>query len=340
MPSKHLDIALVFFVLSASLVLPSYSANFSDRFAVSPPATWSGDKTDGTARSITGVLPSDFKEDQEITTAFGNYSNRVMCRGQNERQYRVSIRLNGNLISGSNIIPASSLKYMLTYTNGIGTISNYQKYVDFSPSWNTVYLSGPVTIESPFPEDAAAEKELQFKYAIQVPNNQPPGTYTANIEYLGEEIGGTSATRTAQISVTVGSYFRLSVDRGTIDFEKMRPGETKDNVPVEGVIVTSKTNTGNPWYLKISNDSPLSSGPYVIPNSNFVWYGWTDGGGTWYGTGSDQITFVPELMYASGANEVNNLPDGTNNHLKFKLAVPKGQPGGKYLSTVKLTFTE
>jgi hypothetical protein len=45
-------------------------------------------------------------------------------------------------------------------------------------------------------------------------------------------------------------------------------------------------------------------------------------------------------MYASGANEGNNLPNGTNNHLKFKLSIPKGQPGGKYLSNVKLTLTE
>jgi hypothetical protein len=340
MRSKPFHIWIFLLALSICSALPSYSANFSDRFAVSPPATWSGDDTNGTARTITGVLPSDFKEDQEVTTAFGNYSNSVKCRGQNLRQYRISIHLASDLTSGSNIIPASSLKYMLTYTNGIGTISNYQKYINFSTAWNQVYLSGPVTIESPFPENASAERELQFKYAIQVPNNQAPGTYTANIEYLGEEIGGTSATRTAQISVVVGNYFRLSVDRGTIDFEKMRPGDTKDNVPPEGIIITTSTNTGNPWYLKISNDSPLSSGPYVIPDSNFNWYGWTDGTGTWYGNGNNRVTFVPELMYASGPNEGNTMPNGTNNHLKFKLAIPKGQPGGKYLSTVTMTLTE
>jgi len=340
MPLKSFYITLVFLVLLTVLLAPSYPAIFSDRIAVSPPATWSGDKTDGTARTITGVLPSDFKENEEIITSSGSYSNRVMCRGQNNRQYRVSIRLASNLTSGGNTLPASNLKYMLTYTNGIGTTYNYQSYVGFSTSWATVYESGSTAIESPFPEDAAAERELQFKYAVQVPNNQAPGTYTANIEYYGEEIGGTSATRTAQISVTVGNYFRLSIDRGTVDFEKMRPGETKDNVPAEGVIVTAKTNTGNPWYLKISNDNPLSSGPYVIPNTNFIRYGWTDGSGTWYGTGNNQMTFVPELMYASGANEGNNLPNGTNNHLKFKLSIPKGQPGGKYLSNVKLTLTE
>ncbi|MFH1709670.1 MAG: hypothetical protein ABH860_01195 [bacterium] len=340
MLSKPFYVIFVFSAFCVSLILPSYSADFSDRFAVSPPAVWSGSNTNGTARTITGVLPSDFKENGEIVTVDGSYSNRVFCRGQNLRQYRASIRLNGDLISGVNTIPAANLKYMLTYTNGIGTVYNYQKYVDFSTAPNTVYLSGPVTIESPSPEQDSAERELQFKYAVQVPNDQLPGTYTANIEYSGEEIGGTSVTRTAQISVTVGNYFRLSVDRSSIDFEKMKPGDVKDNVPVEGVIVTSKTNTGNHWYLKISNDSPLSSGPYVIPNSNFIWHGWTDGAGVWCGDGTNQMTFVPELVYSSGITEGNNLPNGTNNHLKFKLSIPKGQPGGKYLSTVKLTMTE
>ena len=340
MTARSFFITLVLSLFCAIQSLPSFSETLADRFAISPSATWSGSKTNGTTRSIIGVLPSDFKEDSEIVTSSGSYSNRVMVRGMNVRQYRVSIRLDGDLISGSKTIPASNLKYMLTYTNGIGTKSNYQKYVDFSASWNTVYLSDPS--EAPFPEADTAERELQLKYAIQVPQDQPPGTYTANIEYLGEELGaaGVTVSRTTPISVTVGNYFRLSVDRGSIDFEKMKPGETKDNTPAEGIIVTSKTNVGNPWYLKISDDSPLSSGPFLIPNSNFFWYGWTDGAGTWYGNGNNYMTLIPELMYASGPNETNNLPNGTNNHLKFKLAIPNGQPGGKYISSVKLTMTE
>jgi hypothetical protein len=229
--------------------------------------------------------------------------------------------------------------YNITNTKeAAGTKNNYATYVPFSTSDTLVYASGAGADETPvFP--AYIDWEHQFKYAIQVPNNQPPGTYTGTITYKMND-GVTTLTRTCNLSVTVGNYFRLSVDRGSIDFEKMRPGEVKDNVPVEGVIITSKSNTGNPWYLKISNDSPLSSGPYVIPNSNFIWYGWSDGAGAWYGTGNNQMTFVPELMYASGATEYNNMPDGISNHLKFKLTVPRGQPGGKYISNVKLTLTE
>ncbi len=347
MPARAYIIILVTALLALT-ALPSYSLDFPhNRFSIDPPtATWSGaTNANGTARSITGALPGDFKEDAEVVTAFGSYSNRALCRGMNATQYRVSISLDGNLISTSNpanFIPASNLRYMLTYTGGTGTKYNYQKYVNFSLAPNLVYLSNG-TFESIFPEPDPAppgtDVELQFKYAIQVPDNQPAGIYTANIIHLGEE-GAISANRTTPISITVGSYFRLSVDRGSGDFETMKPGAVKDNVPAEGIIVTSKTNTGNPWYLKISNDNPLSSGPYVIPNSNLIWYGWTDGVGTWYGTGNNPITFVPELMYASGANERNNLPDGTNNHLKFKLTIPSGQPGGKYLSNIKLTMTE
>jgi hypothetical protein len=341
MPARSY-IIIIFAAFLALLALPSFSLDFPhNRFAIYPPLTtvWSGDNTNGTVRSITGVLPGDFKEDNEVVTTFGSYSNRAFCRGLNLTQYRVSIYLDGNLTSGPNSIPASNLKYMLTYTSGIGTKYNYQKYVNFSMAPSDVYLSGPVAIESPSPEQPTAEVELQFKYAIQVPDNQPAGTYTANIIYRGDE-GAISATRTTPISITVGSYFRLSVDRGSVDFETMKPGAVKDNMPPDGIIITSKTNVGNPWYLKISNDNPLSSGPYIIPNSNLIWYGWTDGKGTWYGTGTNPITLVPDLIYASGASERNNMPDGTNNHLKFKLTIPGGQPGGKYITNIKLTMTE
>lgn len=352
MPAKtfyisNIKISFIFLALMALMASPSFSTyDFPDnRFSIDPPTnTWSGQyNSNGTIRSITGALPGDFKEDKEVVTGFGSYSNRALCRGLNLLQYRVSISLDGPLMSGVNSIPVSDLKYMLTYTGGTGTKYNFQKYVSFSLVPNPVYLSNG-TFESispePNPAPPGTDVELQFLYAVQVPDNQPAGIYTANIIYTGEEIGGVTRTRTTPISVTVGSFFRLSVDRGSADFETMKPGQVKDNVPREGIIVTSKTNTGNPWYLKIANDNPLSSGPYVIPDSNLIWYGWTDGKGTWYGNGNNAITLVPDLMYASGATEVNNLPDGTNNHLKFKLTIPSGQPGGKYLSNVVLTMTE
>jgi hypothetical protein len=346
--SKPIYIALLILACSAAVfITPTYCAI---NCSVSPhdsniydDSAW--DNANGNTRTISGVLPGDFKENEQENIGYGTFSNRVYCNS-NSLRYTLKIRINGDLSSGTNTIPASSLRYLYTYAGNVtmtkeatGTKYNYRTYVPFSFADTNVYESGTdadETITSPTYKDW----EHQFKYAIQVPNNQPAGTYTGTITYSMGEIGGSTLTKTCQISIDVGNYFRLSVDRGSGDFETMKPGAVKDNVPVEGIIITSKTNTGNPWYLKISNDNPLSSGPYVIPNSNLIWYGWTDGVGTWYGTGNNSITFAPELMYASGANERNNMPDGTNNHLKFKLTIPSGQPGGKYLSNIKLTMTE
>lgn len=326
-------------VIALTLILgaPSYCAG---TITVSP----------STTQNIGSVLPGNWKQADTITLYGGTYCNQVICNADGN-PYSVQISLSDptgiqpylTSTSTYRTIPVSNLSYMLTYVNiwndnthvnigeGTGSRPNYQKYVPFSFSSPAIIYSTNVAQEIA----SNIQGQCQLMYAVLVPNDQPAGVYSGKINY---QVG--SVTGSANISVTVGSEFTLSVDRGSADFETMKPGTVKDNIPVEGIIITSKTNTGNPWYLKISNDNPLSSGPYVIPNSNLIWYGWTDGVGTWYGTGNNSITFAPELMYASGANERNNMPDGTNNHLKFKLTVPSGQPGGKYLSNIKLTMTE
>jgi hypothetical protein len=339
--------ALFVIAIAVIFVSPSYCQG---ELGIEPPANWAStgpqNVLTGTFRTISGVLPGDWKENNEYADIYGTCSNKVFYNADTNR-YRVQISLSGPLSSGANTIPASNMQYIITYVyayygvgdpnNGEGQASyNNKSYVDFSLAPATVYTS---TVQ----ESAAnVQGQFQFKYAVKVPDNQAVGTYNGTINYrvIRDDTSAVINSGSVSIRVVVGSLFRLSVDRGSIDFEKMKPGETKDNVPVEGVIVTGKTNTGNPWYLKISNDSPLSSGPYTIPNTNFIWYGWTDGAGTWYGTGTNQLTFVPDLVYSSAANESNNMPNGTNSHLKFKLTIPKGQPGGKYLSNVKLTLTE
>ena len=149
-----------------------------------------------------------------------------------------------------------------------------------------------------------------------------------------------SASQQATFTVTVSSVFELSIDQGVIDFGRMRPGETKWNIPASAVNVVARTNSGKPWYLKISNTSPFNSGTDVIPNSNFYWSGWTSGAGKWYGSAQDQMSTAPKIVYAGTAGEENNLPDGTANHFKFKLAVPANQAPGFYMTTVKFTMTE
>lgn len=149
-----------------------------------------------------------------------------------------------------------------------------------------------------------------------------------------------SATQQATFSVDVATVFELSIDQGFVDFGRMSPGETKWNMPPAGIMVQAKTNCGKPWFLKISNDAPFTSGQNYIPNSNFQWYGWTQGNGKWHGTGENVMSVTPALVYSSGVGEENNLPGGTINFLKFKLKIPNNQAPGNYTTVVKFTMTE
>ncbi len=149
-----------------------------------------------------------------------------------------------------------------------------------------------------------------------------------------------SASQQATFTVDVASVFELSIDQGFIDFGRMSPGETKWNMPPAGIMVQAKTNGGKQWFLKINNDTPFTSGKNVIPNSNFYWYGWSNGTGKWYGTGNNALSVTPALVYSSGPGEENNLPQGTISFLKFKLKVPENQAPGNYITVVKFTMTE
>jgi len=274
-----------------------------------------------------------------------NYNNMLKCSGQYNPFY-VELKAT-DLVSGGNTITVDRLKFLCTYVNFYDLSSDTsspgqgdkwhcapEPFADFTTSYEKVYLVP--TAES----GTGDEAQCQFQYAVAIPADKPPGVYTGQILYQMRELGGVTTTGSVNVSVTVKQMFQLSIDRGTIDFEEMLPGNEKENVPVEGVVVTAKCDTGNPWFLKISNNSPLTSGPDMIPNENFKWYGWSDGTGRWYGTGEDALSLTPTLVYSSGAGENNNLPDGTKNHLKFKLKIPPKQRAGKYMSTVKLTLTE
>ena len=142
-----------------------------------------------------------------------------------------------------------------------------------------------------------------------------------------------ASTQQTIFTVTVASIFELTIDQGVIDFEKMKPGEVKENMPSSGITLTSRTNSGKPWFVKVSNISPFSSGSSVIPNSNFSWSGWSDGSGRWFGSGNNGMTMTPVLAYSSGGGEENNMPAGTNNHFRFRLVVPENQEPGKYMTT-------
>lgn len=149
-----------------------------------------------------------------------------------------------------------------------------------------------------------------------------------------------TATQEADVRVEVESIFTISIDQGFINFERMKPGEVKWNIPYTALTTTCKSNRGNPWYIKVSTNGDLLSGDALIPNQNFYWYGWTLGRGTWYGTKENQLTITPVLAYAASADEYFNYPNGTQNAFKFKLKIPENARPGIYSTSVKFTMTE
>ena len=140
--------------------------------------------------------------------------------------------------------------------------------------------------------------------------------------------------------VTVEEVFTLSIDRDAIDFYNMKPGESRYDIPPTGIRVTTKSNSGNPWYLKIRATEPLSSGKAIIPYDKFAWYGWSEGSGSWYGTGKEHISSLPQIAYASTLSEGLNASPGVANVFKFKLEVPSNQQAGSYETTVQFILTE
>lgn len=152
-----------------------------------------------------------------------------------------------------------------------------------------------------------------------------------------------AANQTMEVMVEVESIFELNLDRITIDLQRMKPGEVKQDIPDnEGVKVTVKTNVGRPWYIKINNLQELSSSSTSIPNSFFYWYGYPgkNATGLWYGKGDDTFSLDPVLAYSSSADEYNNYPIGTDVYFKFKVKIPPKQQAGLYRSTVVVTLTE
>jgi hypothetical protein len=150
----------------------------------------------------------------------------------------------------------------------------------------------------------------------------------------------TSTTASAVAKVNVDSVFELTLDRTDIDFGNMRPGTTRFDIPASGIKVTTRSNTGQKWFLKVSSTGNLNSGLDQVSNSNLYWYGWTNGQGSWLGTGNDAIQELPVSAYESTDSEGLNIPDGTDNYFKFKLSIPASQRAGLYETVVKFTLTQ
>jgi hypothetical protein len=161
-----------------------------------------------------------------------------------------------------------------------------------------------------------------------------------SIILLSSSVYAVSDSQIATAKVHVESVFEITLDRSDIDFESMRPGQIKYDIPATGIKVTTKCNTNNKWYLLINSLDEMRDGNKYINNNNFYWYGWTSGKGKWFGTGDNTMKITPVTVYEASELETINLPQGTDNFFKFKLEVPADQQPGNYESSIRFTITE
>lgn len=145
-------------------------------------------------------------------------------------------------------------------------------------------------------------------------------------------------TGNLNLELNVKTVFSIELNRTDIDFETMRPGETKRDIPAAGIKVTTKSNTANKWYLYIQSLSELRDNDQYIEKKNFKWYGFSEGNGRWAEKEEAPLELTPVLAYESSIQE--GITSGINHFFKFKLTVPEKQLPGRYTSVIKFTLTE
>jgi hypothetical protein len=146
------------------------------------------------------------------------------------------------------------------------------------------------------------------------------------------------ATNSLTVVVTVQGSFNLIVNSDSFDFARLAPKQTGEMTRSEGIAVTGVSSSGNPWYLKVSAEKPLTSGSNTIPNDNFTWYGTSEGTGAWHGTAEKSLADTG-AAYVSSADEANQA-SVVANRFKFRLHVPEDTKPGDYRTTVLFTMTE
>jgi hypothetical protein len=147
------------------------------------------------------------------------------------------------------------------------------------------------------------------------------------------------ATNGITAVVTVQGTFNLMVNTDSFDFTRMSPGQSGEMSRAEGVEVAGASSDGNPWYLKVSAEKPLTSGSNTIPNENLTWYGSSEGQGQWNGAEENNLADPNAAAYISTAEEADQVKKIVNK-FKFMLRVPEDTKAGEYSTTVMFTMTE
>jgi len=139
-----------------------------------------------------------------------------------------------------------------------------------------------------------------------------------------------------------GAVFTLELNQTAMDFGDMDSGASgsyRDDIPHQGLEVLCTTDQGNPWWLRIRNEQPLthiSNPSATIPNTNLKWYGvsTSDPNNTSLVTLREDFT-VEKTVYTAPAVETQ-----TTITMKFELTVPPVIQSGAYTSNIVFTLTE
>lgn len=141
------------------------------------------------------------------------------------------------------------------------------------------------------------------------------------------------------LSQNLHATFSIETDLTSIDFGNMKPSQTKGDVPSQGVTVRCTTDQGNPWYLRMHLETPLTNvdnPSSFISDENFRWYGIsTTGSGTL--VMDEQDFSIERIAYTAPTGEGGS---GVDVKLQFKLTVPSNIQSGPYFTRIILTLIE
>lgn len=141
-------------------------------------------------------------------------------------------------------------------------------------------------------------------------------------------------------SVVVGSTFKLTLDRSSLDFGLIKPGERVELYPAEPYHqITCISNNKKTWYLKVSVPAGISGpGGLSLPVNALKWQiFWTNGSGT-KKEGWESLQDRATVVYSSGP--LDSQGEEINIKLRYALDLPGNSPAGHYSAVLVYTITE
>ena len=226
----------------------------------------------------------------------------ISCETNDNNEWELSISVLSPLTSGGFTIPNENFYWVGGWGgSGSGNWDLGVGYLDTVP--HIFYTADPSEYITPFP----APLSLSLQFNVDIPGGQPAGIYTTSIVLkMRDTATSKEVEEIVNVTLEVNPSFSISASPSNLNFSQTDPGgttETKD------FSVTCSTNTNNPWSVNLRVISELTSGSYIIPNTNFHWsQGSLVGGGTW-DAGTGYVDTTPHTFYNSGAEEeITALP--------------------------------